>query len=324
MPVESSYKAKIRACQDFISAGDSYELCLTNQVSVRVKSRLSSTSWPLYLRLRHLNPAPFAAYVRLGSLTLLSTSPERFMCWSRPLQRDGSHSTSVCQFRPIKGTVSKARKTSTGELHILDLAEATSLLSTTKERAENLMIVDLIRHDLHGVVGSGNVSVEKLMVVEEYHSVFQLVSVIKGRLESSSSPLGVLRNSAIEEKGQQKIKTGIDVLAASLPPGSMTGAPKRRSCELLQTIEEHQPRSIYSGVLGYMCVGGRGDFSVVIRSMFKWDSSGSQEEGREETGGEDEWHISAGGAVTILSSEDGEWEEMKLKLMSTMKLFRQT
>ncbi len=104
----------------------------------------------------------------------------------------------------------------------------------------------------------------------------------------------------------------LDCLAASLPPGSMTGAPKKRSCELLREIENGRPRSVYSGVLGYMCVSGKGDFSVVIRSVYRWD------EGEES---HKTWNIGAGGAVTTLSTEDGEWDEMLTKLRSTYQLF---
>ncbi|KAL9118797.1 MAG: hypothetical protein Q9187_004648 [Circinaria calcarea] len=241
------------------------------------------------------------------------------MSWSRPTSSNSHQSEIVCQFRPIKGTVRKQQIMSSNATHTVTLAEAIALLSTTKERAENLMIVDLIRHDLHGVVGSGNVHVRKLMVVEEYESLFQLVSVIEGTLQSPSSHLEIGRNNKREKKDMEEAKTGIDVLAASLPPGSMTGAPKRRSCQLLRAIEDYKPRSVYSGVLGYMCVGGRGDFSVVIRSMFKWDTEGQQHASRRCMG--DTWQIGAGGAVTSLSTEEGEWEEMKTKVMSTMGLF---
>jgi para-aminobenzoate synthetase len=151
-------------------------------------------------------------------------------------------------------------------------------------------------------------------------------------------------------------KSGIDILAASLPPGSMTGAPKRRACQILHKLED-RPRGVYSGVLGYLDVGGGGDFSVVIRSAFRWDSAnvnadlersatngelnlsqsdnddefghgrhgsntgnGGQSSERNATYG-DIWHVGAGGAVTSLSTENGEWEEMKAKMKSTMGIF---
>ncbi|KAK6003979.1 hypothetical protein QM012_008829 [Aureobasidium pullulans] len=279
-PKQEEYMSKVKTCQYHIRAGDSYELCLTDQSMVLYGDSSQPESFELYQRLRTFNPAPFGAYLRLeeeneqrkNGVTILSSSPERFLSWSR---------AGKCQFRPIKGTVEKK--------HGLTRKEAEALLNVDKERAENLMIVDLIRHDLHGVVGSGNVKVEKLMAVEEYQTVFQLVSVIEGQLQEGSR------------------HTGIDVLAASLPPGSMTGAPKKRSCELLTEIEG-KPRGIYSGVLGYFDVGGGGDFSVVIRTAFRWDD-------------EDVWRIGAGGAVTVLSSPQAEFEEMDLKRQSCLPLF---
>ena len=368
-PVPSSYKSKIRACQSSIRAGDSYELCLTTQATIQTQNRLAS--WPLYTRLRDLNPAPFSAYVRLGKLTLLSSSPERFLQWSRPSKPqglstikaiDGEEKTIRCQFRPIKGTV---KRQPDPNLPPLTLDEATALLATPKERAENLMIVDLIRHDLHGVVGSGRVRVPKLMVVEEYATLFQLVSVIEGTLPNKDDNATVTSNkqstlstnhpsthstTASNINSTNASKTGIDILAASLPPGSMTGAPKLRSCQILKSLEHH-PRGIYSGVLGYMDVGGGGDFSVVIRSAVCWDTDARRPpthqnddfigddtptNGNAHANGDtdppahsspspspsgDKWTIGAGGAVTSLSTEEGEWEEMIAKLKSTMRLF---
>ena len=113
------------------------------------------------------------------------------------------------------------------------------------------------------------------------------------------------------------------LLAASLPPGSMTGAPKKRSCEILQQIEAGRERSLYSGVVGYMCVTGRGDWSVTIRSAFRWDDEcGPASEGAGAGDGREEvWHIGAGGAVTILSTPEGEREEMYVKLARPLSIF---
>jgi len=333
LPNESFYKSKVRACQRSIRAGDAYELCLTTQATIKTTTK--QASWSLYQRLRKLNPSPFSAYLHFGNLSLLSSSPERFLKWSRPGRRktpDNSEENGksvTCQFRPIKGTVKRQPDPAKPPL---TLAEATALLSTPKERAENLMIVDLIRHDLHGVVGSGNVTVPKLMVVEEYATLFQLVSVIEGTLAINDSdsedevetlPLansnpqilktGFHHMSPPTPKSKPSQKSGIDILASSLPPGSMTGAPKLRSCQLLRELENRK-RGIYSGVVGYMDVGGGGDFSVVIRSAVRWD-------GDEDGGDGDTWTIGAGGAVTAMSTEDGEWEEMVAKLKSTLRLF---
>lgn len=327
IPSESQYKARIGECQEHIRAGNSYELCLTDQTLVQedcaVDARISS--WDRYLQLRRLNPAPFASYTKLGPLTLLSTSPERFMCWSRfnssctMSNNNASHLVSTVQFRPIKGTLKKKQTAADGQVQCFTREQATALLSVQKEHAENLMIVDLIRHDLNGVVMSGDVDVKSLMVVEEYESVYQLVSVIEAKLFKPShvAPSTLCRSMCppLSRRLSKLTKTGIDVFAASLPPGSMTGAPKRRSCQLLKEIEGSQPRSVYSGVLGYMCVTGKGDFSVVIRSAFKWENL--DEEGEEK----EMWRIGAGGAITGLSTQKGEWEEMLTKLHSTLGVF---
>lgn len=414
LPNEHVYKSKIRDCQTFLHHGDSYELCLTTQCTIQTPKYLSP--WSLYLRLRQHNSAPFAAYLRLGPLTLLSSSPERFLSWSRPAVVkypkastsavvNSHHKTSTCQFRPIKGTVNRDPKDPTAGS--VTLAQATAILSTDKERAENLMIVDLIRHDLHGVVGSGNVHVRKLMVVEAYATLYQLVTVIEGTLhinnddgddqQTEDPPLFRLPQNGLQHQhyrgfpndnhhnenatnpghsdrqGHHVSKTGIDVLAASLPPGSMTGAPKRRSCALLQKLEQGRSRGVYSGVVGYLDAGGGGDFSVVIRSAFRWDAESNfpssrptsaaatsppsesedtgpvlqfpndgrkhdREDDHSSTGWQGEeshdgaaaaavelaaqpWIIGAGGAVTCLSTEDGEWEEMRVKMRSTMGVF---
>lgn len=181
------------------------------------------------------------------------------------------------------------------------------------------MIVDLITHDLHGVVGE-NVAVKKFCGVEEYETVWQLVSVIEGTLPRAT-------HSPEVEWG-----LGWDLLASSLPPGkfspnfflrpyinfkypigSMTGAPKKRSVEILQTLEDSD-RSVYSGTFGYWCVSGAGDWAVTIRSCFKYDDGSS-------AAGNEEWRIGAGGAITALSTVEGEWDEMHLKLQSVFRMF---
>ncbi|TAQ90674.1 hypothetical protein B7494_g985 [Chlorociboria aeruginascens] len=294
-PTNATYERKVRLCQESIFSGDSYELCLTSQTTIRQpRSSLKSPSWDLYKTLRTHQPSPFASYLRLGSATLISSSPERFLSWTR----DG-----LCELRPMKGTVRKSPQIST-------LAQATALLGVPKEKAENLMIVDLVRHDLYSVCGAEYVCVPRLMAVEEYRSVFQMISIVQGQIPCTG-----------KEMETKEKYTGLDVLAASLPPGSMTGAPKKRSCEILQGIEDTE-RSLYSGVVGYMDVGGRGDFSVTIRSMFRWDdedtprSSNLDDKEVLET-----WHIGAGGAVTALSTPIGEREEMQTKLFGTLGVF---
>ncbi|KAH7310029.1 ADC synthase [Rhexocercosporidium sp. MPI-PUGE-AT-0058] len=302
-PSNDTYESKVLACQSSIRAGDSYELCLTDQTRVKIRT---SSSWSLYTTLRTRQPAPFASYIRLGPLTYISASPERFL----------SYTPQTSELRPMKGTVRKSATVST-------LPQAQALLEIPKEKAENLMIVDLVRHDLHGICGAGNVSVPRLMVVEEYKSVFQMISVVRAGIPAPF-PADLRHHLSTEamELAEGKRYTGLDILAASLPPGSMTGAPKKRSCEILQHVEEGKERSLYSGVVGYADVGGRGDWSVNIRCAFKWDDEDRNSEGESGDGGEETWHIGAGGAVTALSTPVGEREEMLTKLSGTLGLFR--
>ncbi|KAI0814651.1 aminodeoxychorismate synthase [Xylaria sp. FL0064] len=336
VPDASEYEAKVRLCQDFIAAGDSYELCLTDQTLItQPQSRLegvlalsplplekkqqyqqqhtSPSSWQLYRSLRTRQPAPFGSYLHLGGATLVSSSPERFLMF------DGA---GLCSMRPMKGTVRKSPLVST-------LAAAEKLLHIPKEEAENLMIVDLVRHDLHGVCGPGNVRVPHLLKVEEYASVFQMISVVEGRLPCADEKQEDGEGKELEREPQL---TGLDVLAASLPPGSMTGAPKKRSCEILQGLEgpRGRERSLYSGVVGYMDAAGRGDWSVTIRSLFRWDdemtpspSSSASSALEVATMGTETWHIGAGGAVTALSTPEGETDEMFTKLKGPVGVFEE-
>ncbi|KAM0324115.1 hypothetical protein ACHAQA_008307 [Verticillium albo-atrum] len=308
-PEADDYEHKVKKCQDFIAAGESYELCLTDQTTITIPSSPSATNgttngtpsskdvdtaWTLYRTLRTRQPAPFGSFLRLGGATLVSSSPERFLEYT---------ARGACSMRPMKGTVRKSPAVAT-------LAAAERILHVPKEEAENLMIVDLVRHDLHGVCGPGRVAVPHLMKVEEYASVFQMITVVDAALPDDDAGCS---------GGPY---TGLDVLAASLPPGSMTGAPKKRSCELLEDIEGGRERSLYSGVVGYMDVTGKGDWSVTIRTMWHWDDEvipGAEGE----TDGAEVWHIGAGGAVTILSTPEGEREEMFTKLAGPLGVFAQ-
>lgn len=313
-PNKSIYISRIHQAKEHLAAGDSYELCLTAQTRISFPfsrpTNDNSTSWERYKWLRKSNPAPHSAYLRLHPSTLLSSSPERFLSYSRP-------PGTVCQLRPIKGTVRKAP-------HITRSIAERALIGSPKEVAENLMIVDLIRHDLHGVVGQ-DVKVKQFCSVEEYETVWQLVSVIEGKLNGHPDP-------GVEDQ------LGWEVLRRSLPPGiyccsfliltdiypalsgSMTGAPKKRSVEILRSLED-QERSIYSGVFGYWCVSGSGDWSVTIRSCFKFEPEVTQAQPNSEVDKTEEWVIGAGGAITALSDPEAEWEEMQTKLNSVLRAF---
>src|SRR5205823_3407073 len=153
---------------------------------------------------------------------------------------------------------------------------------------------------LFSVCGSGNVTVDKLLEVEDHNRVYQLVTHVKGSI-AKIPPAAAERRS---EPPTPRLYHDHHALPICLPPGSMTGAPKKRSCELLKNIERRK-RSIYSGVMGYLDLGGGGSFSVLIRTAFSWSDGKA---------GKETWRIGAGGAVTALSTVEGEWEEMITKL----------
>ncbi|KAF1844739.1 para-aminobenzoate synthase [Cucurbitaria berberidis CBS 394.84] len=307
----AEYCGKVSSCQSAIADGQSYELCLTTRNEIRaVKPRAcemwhsedNEHSWNLYTRLAGQNPAPFGAYMRMHNVHILSSSPERYISWDR---------LQSAQCRPIKGTVQKKPGVTAESAH--------AILSSSKERAENLMIVDLTRHQLHGVYGSQNVRVSQLMEVEEYETLWQLVSVIDAVPSSIRKPMTPEEwedpaeyASGVGTKDVPYL--GFQAFVESLPPGSMTGAPKKRSCEILHKEEDGKRRGIYSGVLGYLDVGGGGDFSVVIRTAIKIDGPDSNKE--------DVWRIGAGGAVTSQSTPEGEYEEMLAKFQSTARAFQ--
>ncbi|KAL5383515.1 hypothetical protein DPSP01_005911 [Paraphaeosphaeria sporulosa] len=317
---QEDYCASVVSCQRHIADGQSYELCLTNTNKILArrpricrlsKSEDNELSWKLYKRLTARNTAPFSAYMRLHNVHILSSSPERCISWDRQ---------QIAQCRPIKGTVSKARG--------LTAIDAHNILSTPKERAENLMIVDLVRHQLHGVYGAGSVHVSQLMQVEEYETVWQLVSVVEGIPSSiASRQLQTPDDSWLDKTDLASPPTshnqdaeqmlGFDAFTQSLPAGSMTGAPRKRSCELLKALEHGQRRGIYSGVLGYLDIGGGGDFSVVIRTAVKIDAPNAA------SAVEDVWSIGAGGAITALSHPQSEYDEMLAKFSSTAAAFEE-
>ncbi len=252
------YLQLIERSQQHISVGDVYQICLTNEISVQ------SSADPLmtFLRLREANPAPYAAYLRAGDRSVVSASPEQFL----QVNAKGMIST-----KPIKGT--RRRSQDRNE----DASIAAELQSNLKERAENLMIVDLMRNDLGRVCAVGSIDVPKLFEIETYATVHQLVSTVVGKMRPDLSVL--------------------DVLAAAFPGGSMTGAPKIRAMEILGELEAGK-RGIYSGVLGYIGANNVADLGMVIRTLVF--------DGERVT-------IGVGGGITIDSVPVDELEETRLK-----------
>jgi para-aminobenzoate synthetase len=273
IPNKDDYFKTFHECQKYLHSGDSYELCLTYNTVVQIPTKFEP--WDVYRALVKKNPSPYSAYLNFQSSMLLSTSPERFISWN----------PRFCQMRPIKGTLKKRSD--------IDYEKACQLLKIPKELGENLMIVDLIRDNLLFLLDK--IEVTKLMSVEEYETIYQLVSVIEGCFTNEFK--------------------GIDVLKNSLPPGSMTGAPKKRSVEILQQLEKQQRRGLYSGICGYWSINDNADWSVIIRSLFRYADDLEEEEGF------NTYRCGAGGALTVLSTDQGEWDEMLVKLYSVLQLF---
>ncbi|KAJ5545406.1 Glutamine amidotransferase type 1 [Penicillium sp. DV-2018c] len=300
-PEEQKYKQQIERCKAELEAGESYELCLTSETTItmpvpEVESERLMFPWKLYRRLKTYNPAAFSAFADLGDTKIASSSPECFLNWDRE---------STLEMKPMKGTVRKSPD--------MTMEKACEILSSTKEMAENLMIADLIRHDLYGICGSGGVHVEKLLEVADYGRVYSMITHIKGKVRPNQPGFAVRHIPQLNTPNMSV--HGLTTLQHCLPPGSMTGAPKERSCKHLRTIENRK-RSIYSGVMGFLDLGGGGSFSVLIRSAFTCSGGRGETEKREQT-----WRIGAGGAITTLSTAEGEWDEMLTKLRVVCNVF---
>jgi para-aminobenzoate synthetase len=263
------YLADIARCQSALGAGESYEVCLTDQIHTDA----TPDPWELYRGLRRSNPAPFAAYLKLGGeLAIVSSSPERFLSVDRDRR---------VMARPIKGTAPRSADPAQDEATRRELQE------DEKTFAEHLMIVDLLRNDLGQVCEVDTVRVPELMVIERYTTVHQMISNIVGVLERERSP--------------------IDCVRACFPGGSMTGAPKLRTMEIIDDIER-EARGVYSGAIGYFGVDGVVDLSIVIRTIVMRVGEGPKTT-----------TIGAGGAIVMQSDPHEEFEELLLKARAPMR-----
>lgn len=267
-PAAEAYMDSVRASQHEIYEGNSYEVCLTAQTNARIQNPSPELFFELYRRQRAHNAAPYAAYLRCGDFSVLSSSPERFL--SVDEQRNA-------QTKPIKGTIAR------GATPEEDAAAAAWLRTDEKTRAENLMIVDLLRNDLSLVSEPHTVRVPVLMGVESYSTVHQLVSTVSSRLREGISAVAAAR--------------------ACFPGGSMTGAPKPSTMQIIEGLEG-RARGVYSGALGFVSADGSANLSIVIRTLVAHD--------------EGTVTLAAGGAIVADSDPTAEYEEMLTKLRAAL------
>ena len=251
------YIESIRSAFKDIRFGDSYEVCLTTQLS----STVVDDPLSIYRCMRACHQVPYAAFFKTPWCSIASVSPERFL----RIDQDGEIET-----KPIKGTAPRYRD------DVEDAASAQRLVSSEKERSENLMIVDLLRNDLGRVARTGSVAVPKLMAVESY-AVHQLVSTVTAKMATDIDVF--------------------DVVQSCFPGGSMTGAPKLRTMRIIDDLEVG-PRGAYSGALGFFSLTGSADLSIVIRTLVMTNQQTT---------------LGVGGAIVYLSDERSEWGEVLLK-----------
>lgn len=260
----------IQRAKEYIDAGDIYQVNLSHRFDVHFTEVDGHLPYHAYYALREESPSSFSAFLKFGDLTVISSSPERFLRLSG----------RKAETRPIKGTRPR------GKTKEEDERLKRGLLASLKDKAENTMIVDLSRNDLGRVCRYGSVSVPELFRIEEYRTVFQMVSTIVGELKDGA--------------------TSLDLIRASFPPGSMTGTPKVRAMKIIEELEPYK-RGIYSGALGYLSFSGDIDLSVVIRTLILNRGRGS---------------FQVGGAVVADSDPEEEYRETLTKAEGIIQALR--
>jgi para-aminobenzoate synthetase component 1 len=260
------YMKAVDRVRGYIAAGDVFQV----NISQRFETDLTVSTYELYRRLRQINPAPFASYLNFDEVTIVGASPERF------LRVDGDW----VETRPVKGTRPR------GKDAVEDTMLAEELTHSAKDRAENVMIVDLERNDLGRVCQYGTVRVTELAILETFPTVFHLTSTVVGRLRPN--------------------KNRIDLLKATFPGGSITGAPKVRAMEIIDELEPTR-RNVYTGAIGYLSFGDSLDLNIVIRTFLIKDGKA---------------YFQVGGGVIYDSNAEAEYVETLDKAKALIQALR--
>ena len=260
----TDYATKFSAVQQYLQAGDCYQINLAQ----RWQADYQGSEWQAFLKLDQQNQAPFSAFIRLDDIAVLSVSPERFL----------QVNDKQIETKPIKGT--RPRSLDSKQ----DQANAVELVNAEKDQAENLMIVDLLRNDIGRVAKPGSVKVPKLFAIESFPAVHHLVSTITATLDDRFN--------------------AIDLLRASFPGGSITGAPKIRAMEIIEELEPHR-RHIYCGSIGYISAHGVMDTSITIRTLAAYEGK---------------LHAWAGGGIVADSQCEAEYQETFDKLAKILPI----
>ena len=261
---KNKYKKTVEKVRNYIREGDIYITNLTQ----RFKCKVTKKPYEIYRDLRHINPAPFAAFMNVEDFSIISSSPERFL----------KIENNIVQTRPIKGTRPRGKNKEE------DIRNRQELADSGKDHSELLMIVDLERNDLSKVCRPNSVKVKNLFTIEEYSTVFHLVSTITGKLKQNN--------------------TSIDCLKACFPGGSITGAPKVRAMEIIEELEPTR-RGIYTGSIGYLVFDGNIDLNIVIRTILIKNGMA---------------YFGVGGGITWESDKTSEYDETLDKALALMKV----
>ncbi|MBH0074762.1 aminodeoxychorismate synthase component I [Pseudoalteromonas sp. SWYJ118] len=264
---ETEYAAKFAQIEEYLKSGDCYQINLAQ----RFNAQFEGSPWAAYIKLREANKAPFSSFINHPQGAILSISPERFI----------SVNNNVVETKPIKGTL--PRKADALE----DQRQAQILAASAKDRAENVMIVDLLRNDLGKVAKPGSVHVPSLFAIESFPAVHHLVSTVTSELDEG--------------------KTAVDQLKAAFPGGSITGAPKIRAMEIIEELEPHR-RSIYCGSIGYLSACGNMDTSITIRTLVCYKA---------------QIYCWAGGGIVADSKVELEYQETYDKVNKILPLLKQ-